>query len=49
MPDGTIAVVDALQNLHVVQAGFKNVNEAAKFIEDFYIARGVLKPRQSKQ
>ena len=48
MPDGTVAVVDALRNLRVVQPGFKNVDEAEKFIEDFYIARGVLRPRASK-
>jgi hypothetical protein len=49
MPDGTFAVVDALQNLRIVQIGFRNADEAEKFIEDFYIARGVLRPRASKQ
>jgi hypothetical protein len=49
MPDGTVAVVDALRNLRVVQVGFKNAEEAEKFIEDFYVARGVLRPRESKQ
>jgi len=49
MPDGTYAVADALRSLRVVQAGFRNADEAEKFIEDFYIARGVLRPRESKQ
>jgi len=49
MPDGTVAVVDALRSLHVVQAGFRSFDEAEKFIEDFYIARGVLRPRESKR
>jgi hypothetical protein len=49
MPDGTFAVVDALRNLNVVQAGFKNADAAEKFIEDFYVARGVLRPRESQQ
>jgi len=49
MPDGTFAAVDALDNLRVTQAGFKNVDEAEKFIEDFYIARGVLRPREPKR
>lgn len=44
MPDGTAAVVEAQQN-RVVQRGFKNADEAEKFIEEFYIARGVLRPR----
>ncbi len=44
MPDGTVAVVEAQQN-RVVQPGFKNADEAEKFIEEFYIARGVLRPR----
>ena len=46
MPDGTFAAVDALRSLSVVQAGFRNADEAEKFIEDFYIARGVLRPRE---
>jgi len=49
MPDGTVAVVDALRNLRVVQPGFKNADEAEKFIEDFYISRGVLRPPESKR
>ena len=49
MPDGTVDVVDALRNLRIVRVGFKNAEEAEKFIEDFYIARGVLRPRASKQ
>lgn len=49
MPDGTFAVVDALRSLDVVQVGFRTVEEAEKFIEDFYLARGVLRPRESKQ
>ena len=49
MPDGTFAVVDALRSLHMVQVGFRNADEAEKFIEDFYIARGVLRPRESKK
>ncbi len=48
MSDGTVAVVDALRNLRVVQVGFRNADEAEKFIEDFYITRGVLRPRESK-
>jgi hypothetical protein len=49
MPDGTFAAVDALDNLRITKAGFKNADEAEKFIEDFYIARGVLRPRAAKQ
>jgi len=49
MPDGTVAVVDALRNLSVVKAGFRNADEAEKFIEEFYIARGVLRPRESRR
>ena len=48
MPDGTYAVVDALRGVHTVQDGFKTADAAVRFIEDFYIARGVLKPRESK-
>jgi hypothetical protein len=48
MPDGTYAVVDALRNLHTVQAGFANADAAEKFIEEFYLARGVLRPHESK-
>lgn len=49
MPDGTYAVVDALRDLRTVQAGFANADAAEKFIEDFYIARGVLRPHESKR
>jgi hypothetical protein len=49
MPDGTVAVVDALRNLRLIQAGFRSADEAEKFIEEYYIARGVLRPRESKQ
>ena len=49
MPDGTYAVVDALRSLRTVQAGFPNADAAEKFIEDFYIARGVLRPRESRR
>ncbi len=48
MLDGTFAVVDALRS-HAVQVGFPNADAAERFIEDFYIARGVLRPRESKQ
>jgi hypothetical protein len=49
MPDGTYAVVDALRDLRTVQAGFANADAAEKFIEEFYIARGVLRPHESKR
>jgi len=49
MPDGTYAVVDALRSLRTVQVGFANADAAEKFIEEFYLARGVLRPRESKQ
>jgi hypothetical protein len=49
MPDGTFATVDALQKLRVVQEGFHSATEAEKFIEDFYLARGVIWPRKPKQ
>ena len=49
MPDGTFAAVDALRELHIIQEGFKSADDAEKFIEDFYIARGVLRPPVSKQ
>lgn len=48
MPDGTYAVVDALRNLHPVQGGFADADAAEKFIEEFYLARGVLRPHDSK-
>jgi len=49
MPDGTYSVVDALRNLRTIQAGFANADAAEKFIEEFYIARGVLRPPESKR
>lgn len=49
MADGTFAAADALQNLRIVKDGFKSASEAEKFIEEFYLARGVLRPRESKQ
>jgi hypothetical protein len=49
MPDGTYDVVDALHDLHTVQTGFANADAAEKFIEEFYIARGVLRPHESKK
>ena len=41
MLDGTFAVADALQGLRIVHDGFKSRAEAEKFIEDYYLARGV--------
>ncbi len=49
MPDGTYAVVDALRDLRTVQVGFPDADAAEKFIEEFYLARGVLRPRESKR
>lgn len=49
MADGTFAAADALQNLRIVKDGFKSASDAEKFIEEFYLARGVLRPRESKQ
>ena len=46
MPDGTFAAADALEKLRIVQDGFKSAADAEKFIEDFYLARGVIKPRK---
>jgi hypothetical protein len=37
---------DALQKLRIVQDGFKSAAEAEKFIEDFYLARGIFGPRK---
>jgi hypothetical protein len=48
LPDGTYAVVDALKNLRTVQAGFPDAAAAEKFIEEFYLARGILRPHDSK-
>jgi len=42
-------VVDALHDLRTVQVGFANADAAQKFIEEFYLARGVLRPREPKQ
>jgi hypothetical protein len=49
MPDGTYNVVDALHDLRTIQTGFANADAAEKFIEEFYIARGVLRPHESKK
>jgi len=49
MQDGTFAAADALQKLCIVQAGFKSASEAEKFIEDFYLARGIIRPRKLEQ
>jgi hypothetical protein len=49
MPDGTFAAADALQKLRIVQVGFKSASEAEKFIEDFYLARGIIRPRRLEQ
>ncbi len=49
MPDGTFAVADALQGVRVVQDGFKSRAEAAKFIEDYYLARGIIAPPARKE
>jgi hypothetical protein len=48
MPDGSYAVVDALRNLQPVKSGFANAEAAEKFIEQFYLDRGVLRPHDSK-
>jgi hypothetical protein len=45
MPDGTFVAADTLQKLRIVQDGFATAPEAEKFIEDFYLARGVIRPR----
>ncbi len=44
MPDGTFAVADALQDLRPVQDGFPSRAAAEKFIEDYYLARGIIAP-----
>ncbi len=49
MPDGTFAVADALQDVRIVQDGFKSRAEAAKFIEDYYLARGIIVPSDPKK
>ena len=48
MPDGTFAVADALQGV-LVQDGFKSRSEAEKFIEDYYLARGIIAPPAPKK
>jgi hypothetical protein len=48
LPDGTYAVVDALKNLRTVQIGFASADAAEKFIEEFYLTRGVIRPHESK-
>jgi len=47
MPDGAFAAANALQKLRIVQD--KSAAEAEKFIEDFYLARGVIRPRKPEQ
>jgi hypothetical protein len=49
MPDGTFAVAEALDELRIIQDGFKSAAEAERFIEDFYLARGIIRPRKPKQ
>ena len=49
MPDGTFAAADALQKLRVVQDGFESAAEAERIHEDFYLARGVIRPRKPEQ
>jgi hypothetical protein len=49
MPDGSFAVADALQGVHVVQDGFKSRAEAEKFIKDYYLARGIIAPPAPKK
>ena len=45
MLDGTFVAADTLEKLRIVKDGFKSTAEAEKFIEDFYLARGVIRPR----
>jgi hypothetical protein len=49
MPDGTFAVAAALQGVRIVRDGFKTRAEAAKFIEDYYLARGIIAPPAPKK
>ncbi len=49
LPDGTFAVVDALQDLRLVQDGFTSRAEAEKFIDDYYLARGIIAPPAPKK
>jgi hypothetical protein len=37
-------VADVLQGARIVQDGFKSRAEAAKFIEDYYLARDIIAP-----
>ena len=46
---GTFAVADALQTVRIVQDGFKSRSEAEKFIEDYYLARGIIAPPVPKK
>ena len=47
IPAGTFAVADALQGF--VAQMFKSPAEAAKFIEDYYLARGIIAPPAPKK
>ena len=49
LPDGTFAVADALQGVRIVQDGFRSRAEAEKFIEDYYLARGIIAPHAPKK
>ena len=46
--DVIFVVANALDHRGVVQVGFRTAAEAEKFIEDFYLARRILRPRESK-
>ena len=45
----SFAVADALQGIRIVQDGFKSRAEAEKFIEDYYLARGIIAPPAPKK
>jgi hypothetical protein len=47
--DGTFAVADALQGVRIGQDGFRSRAEAEKFIEDYYLARGIIEPPAPKR
>ena len=47
--DGTFAVADALQGVRIGQDGFRSRAEAEKFIEDYYLARGIIAPPAPKR
>ena len=49
LPDGTFAVADALQGARIVQDGFRSRAAAEKFIEDYYLARGIIAPPAPKK